>query len=227
MAFITIDRKIFDHFLWTERRPRTKFEAWLDLIQLVSFDEENQQIINDIVVKWGRGEYPISYSFLANRWLWSINKTRGYVQTLKNENQINTKTTGKITILTLCNYDEYNRKPQARGQAEGRKKDKQEDKQKAGIKEDIQLNNLIYTHIPPTLENIKLRVEERKLTKFTADSFFAHYEANGWMVGNRKMRNWDAALTYWENNNINNNGTNQQGNQRSDKRVNDYWNNQG
>jgi hypothetical protein len=113
MAYISIDRKLFKHFLWTERRPKTKFEAWIDLIQLVSFEEENELLINGTVVRWERGEYPISYSFLADRWIWSFQKVRGYLVMLKHNKQINTRTTGQTTILTLCNYDGYNPKQQS------------------------------------------------------------------------------------------------------------------
>ena len=45
------------------------------------------------------------------------------------------------------------------------------------------------------------------------------------MYQNRKKKNWDAALTYWENNNkITNNANNRGNNTRSIKRINDHWN---
>lgn len=113
MAFIKIDRKVFDHFLWTENRVYSKFEAWLDLIQLVSYTEDNEKIINGVVIKWQRGEYPVSYSFLSKRWNWSAQRVRGYMQLLKCNKQINTRTTSVTTILTLCNYDKYNNGQQA------------------------------------------------------------------------------------------------------------------
>lgn len=119
MAFITIDRKLFDHFLWTERRPFSKFEAWIDLIQLVSFREKNSKLISGALVTWGRGQFPVSYSFLAERWSWSTNRVRGYMRLLKNNNQITTESTSVITILTLCNYEQYNTNRQAEGQAPG------------------------------------------------------------------------------------------------------------
>lgn len=118
MAHISIDRKIFNHPLWKEHRPRTKFEAWIDLIQLVSFKDKNKAIINNTVVKWNRGQYPISYAFLSNRWLWSVKKVRIYLQLLKDEKQIETNSIGQITILSLVNYELYN-KPIECGGARG------------------------------------------------------------------------------------------------------------
>jgi hypothetical protein len=81
-----------------------------------------------------------------------------------------------------------------------------------------------YKNIPPTFEEINLRIKERNITSFTAEKFFAHYETNGWMVGKNKMKNWDSALTTW-NTNKNFNNENSSGNsKRPIKRVNDGWN---
>jgi hypothetical protein len=51
-------------------------------------------------------------------------------------------------------------------------------------------------------------------------AFFNHYESNGWMVGKNKMKNWEAAVRNWMNNNskFENKKTNQ--NER-EKRNND------
>ena len=111
MAFITLDRKIFNHVLWTESRAKTKFEAWLDLIQLVSYKNDNKQLISGQLVRWDRGQFPISRSFLAVRWSWSENKVRSFINLLKNDQMIILNSTGKNTILTLCNYEYYNITP--------------------------------------------------------------------------------------------------------------------
>jgi hypothetical protein len=56
-----------------------------------------------------------------------------------------------------------------------------------------------YRNIPPQLSEISARITERGITSFTADAFFAFYESKGWKVGNSTMKNWDAALTTWNN----------------------------
>ena len=38
---------------------------------------------------------------------------------------------------------------------------------------------------------------QRGLVSFTAEAFHSHYTANGWMVGKNKMKDWNAALTTW------------------------------
>jgi hypothetical protein len=72
-------------------------------------------------------------------------------------------------------------------------------------KENLDYNNTIkaleskkkYYNIPPTIEEVRDRIKERNISKFTAESFYAYYEANGWRVGHNKMKNWDASLSYW------------------------------
>lgn len=210
MGFISIDRKLFEHFLWTERRSRTKFEAWIDLIQLVSFSDNNESMINGTLIKWNRGEYPISYSFLADRWVWSIQKVRGYLIMLKNNKQVVTKTTGQTTILTLCNYEQYNLQQQGKRQGHGTATNTSNDKVMAGIKEvkeDKEIKEVrvgrLYTNIPPTFEEVKLRMTERGIISFSPEKFYSKYDANGWLVGKTKMKNWDSALTYWLTNDFN------------------------
>lgn len=120
MAFIRINRKLFEHFLWKENRVYSRAEAWIDLIQLVTYDKQGgKELINGVTVKWDRGQFPVSYSFLANRWRWNIHKTRIFLSMLKDANQITTRSTSVATILTLCNYDTYNPISQAEVQAEG------------------------------------------------------------------------------------------------------------
>ena len=49
----------------------------------------------------------------------------------------------------------------------------------------------------PTLEEVKAYCLERGNT-VDPDRWFSYYEANGWKVGKEKMKNWKAAVRYWE-----------------------------
>lgn len=48
----------------------------------------------------------------------------------------------------------------------------------------------------PTLEDVRAYVSEKGYN-MSAEAFFNHYEANGWMVGRNKMKNWKAAVAQW------------------------------
>jgi len=58
----------------------------------------------------------------------------------------------------------------------------------------------------PTIEEVYNYCVQRKNT-INAETFVAHYEANGWKVGSNKMKNWKAAVVTWEarNNKFSNN----------------------
>lgn len=55
----------------------------------------------------------------------------------------------------------------------------------------------------PSLQEIQSFILENKL-EVDADSFFNHYESNGWKVGNRApMKDWKASVRYWDRQNKN------------------------
>lgn len=113
--YIPINRKLFTHYLWEEQRSYSKFEAWLDLLQMVSYKDNNSNIINGKLIKWNRGQYPISYSFLEKRWCWSVSKIRVYLTLLENDKMIARQTARGITTLSICKYDSYNVLKQGEG----------------------------------------------------------------------------------------------------------------
>ena len=50
----------------------------------------------------------------------------------------------------------------------------------------------------PTIEQIKLEAAKIGLSAGESDRFYAHYSANGWMVGRNRMRSWEHALVKWK-----------------------------
>ena len=59
----------------------------------------------------------------------------------------------------------------------------------------------------PSIAEIQAYITEKHYT-FTAEKFHSHYESNGWMVGKNKMKNWKAACTTWQSNQLNKPGNN-------------------
>lgn len=49
----------------------------------------------------------------------------------------------------------------------------------------------------PTIEEVRSYVQEKGY-HIDAEAWYAHYEANGWMVGRHKMVDWRASVSYWE-----------------------------
>jgi hypothetical protein len=50
---------------------------------------------------------------------------------------------------------------------------------------------------PPSLKEILDFFKEQEFVMQEAEPFFLYYQANGWMVGRAKMKNWQAAAKNW------------------------------
>ena len=48
-----------------------------------------------------------------------------------------------------------------------------------------------------TIEEIQNYLDEKNITSFSAEKFYNFYEANGWMIGKNKMKNWKACCNSW------------------------------
>lgn len=132
--FIPLNRRIFKHYFWKERRVYSRFEAWLDLLQLVNFEvKKKKEFISGRLIEWGRGQYPVSLTFLEKRWLWSTSKIRTYIRLLKNDKMINIEKTQGITVITICKYDSYNTNQQG--------KNTQNDKSETNDKQEVKIDN--------------------------------------------------------------------------------------
>lgn len=55
------------------------------------------------------------------------------------------------------------------------------------------------TFCKPTVEEIKAYCVERK-NNIDAQNFFDFYESKGWMIGKNKMKDWQASVRTWEQN---------------------------
>lgn len=97
--------------MWKVAREFSECEAWLDLIQSARFeatDKAYSELIGGREISYSRGQYPASISFLMKRWQWSEKKVRYFLAKLKKRGMITTCNKQGMTVITLCNYDEYN-----------------------------------------------------------------------------------------------------------------------
>lgn len=143
-GFIPISRKLFDNFLWKEKREFSRAEAWLDLIQLARFEANStKEVINSQVVEYGLGERPLSLRLLADRWQWSKNRVDKFLDLLVSERMITKRTAfgtakgtadgtskgtdkrTRQTVISICNYASYNSKVEITGQPKGQQEGQQ------------------------------------------------------------------------------------------------------
>lgn len=55
--------------------------------------------------------------------------------------------------------------------------------------------------VKPTIEQLKEYMSEQGMNDI-AENWLNHYEANGWMVGKVKMKDWKASVRTWKPNNL-------------------------
>lgn len=106
-GFIKLARKTFHHYLWNEKRPFSKFEAWLDLLQLAAHCP-TKRIIRGHLIEIGRGEIIASLRYLGERWNWKKDKVAAFLTTIEGDQMIRRSTRQQESVVTLCNYEHYN-----------------------------------------------------------------------------------------------------------------------
>lgn len=111
-GYLMLARRSFDHFLWTEKRSLSKFEAWLDLLQLAAY-VPTKRIIRGTLIEIGRGELVGSLRYLAERWNWNKDKVASFLGLLESDQMIRRTPRHSETIITVCKYDRYNIPPDA------------------------------------------------------------------------------------------------------------------
>lgn len=105
-GWISINRKLQDHWLWQEKRDFSKLEAWLDILLTVNHTDQKVMIKNTLYnVK--RGESIKSLETWGKRWNWNKSKVRRFLKVLESDSMIVTKNESKTTRLTVCKYDSY------------------------------------------------------------------------------------------------------------------------
>jgi hypothetical protein len=112
-----VDRGIFDHPLFA-KEPFTEREAWIWLIKEAAWKDRAVRA-GTAVIKLKRGECAHSYRFMADIWQWSKSRVERFVNRLKIETLVMTRSGTGVTVITICKYDEYQRVSLPRGTESG------------------------------------------------------------------------------------------------------------
>ena len=105
-GWISLYRSIQDHWLWQEEKKYSKLKAWLDLLLLVNH-KGGKVLIGNELVKIDIGSHLTSQEKLMKRWGWGKEKVRNFLSILEDENMIKTAVTKKYTIISIINYEMY------------------------------------------------------------------------------------------------------------------------
>lgn len=105
MGWIKLDRSITEHFLW-EDKPFSKGQAWVDLLLLANH-KDHKIMYKDEVVKCKRGEVNRSIVWLAERWGWTRQKVRRFLNVLESDGMCRLDVTVHRTVITIENWAKY------------------------------------------------------------------------------------------------------------------------
>ena len=105
-GWIKIHRSITNHWLYTEKRVFSRFEAWNDILLTVNYTDA-KTIIKGSLYEVKRGQSILSLDSWSKRWNWDKSKVRRFLNTLQLDNMVVIKSDTVTTQLTVCNYDSY------------------------------------------------------------------------------------------------------------------------
>jgi len=104
-GWISLHRKLTDNDLWTSEKF-TRGQAWVDLLLLANYADGFIRVRgNRVDIK--RGQVGWSIAKLSFRWGWGKNKIRRFLNELENDKQIERQKNNVTSVITICNYDEY------------------------------------------------------------------------------------------------------------------------
>lgn len=143
----------------------------------------------------------------------SVQQVRTALEKLKSTGEILVEATNRYTVITVVNYCKYQSLDQSEQQTDNKQitNEQQTDNKQTTNKQQTNNNNIRNIRrkeekegkkernifIKPTLEEVTTYINENMFC-VDPDAFYDYYEANGWMVGNRKMKDWKATVRNWD-----------------------------
>ncbi len=104
---VVVDRQTADDDLWL-CEPFSRGQAWLDLTLLAN-DEPRTLMVRGVAVRLEKGQVGRSVVNLADRWQWSREKTRAFLEDLRDRRKITYKMNNVATVITVLDYGVFNR----------------------------------------------------------------------------------------------------------------------
>ena len=104
-TYITVPRSIFEDYLFV-KEAYSRREAFLDLVQMATYSTKKIPISGGSITLQ-RGQVVASIRFLSARWLWSCGKVDRVLDEYENVNLIERKKNGVNTVISIVNYDLY------------------------------------------------------------------------------------------------------------------------
>lgn len=203
-GWIKYHRSFREHWLYKTGKPKTKREAWEDILLLVNY-EPKKILIKGQLYECERGQSLFSLQTWAEEFNWSIQQVRTFFNLLEKDLMITVEGLQYTTRLTVCNYDIYqdNQQTDNTPTTDGQQTDNtpltttKEDKEDKEVKKIKKVKNKEF--VSPSLDEVKIYFKENNYKEETAIKFFQSYSVADWVdsKGN-KVKNWkQKAINVW------------------------------
>lgn len=210
-GWIKLHRSIQYHWLYTEKRSFSRFEAWNDILLTVNYADA-QTFIKGKLYTVKRGESILSLESWAKRWSWDKSKVRRFLNMLQVENMIELKGDNITTRLIVCKYEDYQDSSNAnetqtkrkrhsndiqttpiKEEEENKEEKEEKEKNKINKKENFQIPSLneffFYAQSIPEFKN------DFEQLKFSIQSKYETWVSDDWKDGHGiKIKNWKTKL---------------------------------
>ncbi|MBN9438236.1 hypothetical protein [Bosea sp. (in: a-proteobacteria)] len=130
-----VDRGVWDHPAFA-REPFSEREAWLWLVSEAAYKPHARRSDGKII-ELQRGQLCHAVRFLASAWQWSKSRVDRYLDRLEKHEMLSRERGTRTPVVTLSNYDDYQRvalpERDKTGTTAGQQRDKLEGKERKEI----------------------------------------------------------------------------------------------
>ena len=205
-GFLRISRNIVD---WDWYTDANTFRVFMHLLFTANYKDNNYK---GVEVK--RGQVVTSRMEIAKALRMSEQNVRTSLSHLKSTSEITSKSTNKLTIITICKYDSWQDFTSESNQQTNHELTDNLTINQPTIEEESNKNNNNNNNkekedtkvspkkkssrfIKPTVEEVDAFVKKNGY-HIDAENFVNYYESKGWVVGKAPMKDWEAACRTWE-----------------------------
>ena len=219
-GYIRLHRQLQDCWVWNGERF-SKGQAWVDLLMMANHKDVKIPFGDHIeVIK--RGQFITSIAKLADKWMWSFNTVKKFLNLLESDHMLIRKSDNTKTLITIVNYEVYQYSEDENSEDIDRPTDRLADRPTDGQRADLLTDRLtpnnndnnenndiknikrekktVKRFIPPTVDEVRAYCQERH-NGIDPETFVDFYSSKGWKVGSNPMKDWKAAVRTWEKRN--------------------------
>jgi hypothetical protein len=219
-GWIKLYRAVEDH--WITDNPEY-FRAWVLLLLKANFGKRSR-MFNGRLIDVKPGQLIGSVDYFAKLMKLSTSKARTLLTLLEEDRMITVEATKRGTKLSINNYETYqdsqqtehiqiaNRSQTGHKPVANRSQTDRNTIRKERKEENVYLFNTDNeaevepdgkrsrkaVFVKPELTEVMAYADSRTWKAAEAQAFYDYQEASGWKVGNKPMKNWQAAMRTWE-----------------------------